>query len=226
MNPKTITVLIAEDHTIVREGMRALLASETDIQIVAEAENGRDAVKLALSIRPDVILMDIAMPILNGMEATRQILAAAPSMRVLVLSAHSDDAYVEHVIALGAAGYLLKQSSSSMLAKAIREVYGGRSCFTPSLFKHMRRRGKLSQIASDLHAPDLRLTSRELEVLQLVAEGNANKEIADLMHISIRTVEKHRHQVMKKLDLPNTASLTRYAIAHGIIESSVQVTIL
>lgn len=226
MNHKSITVLIAEDHTIVREGMRALLAAENDIQIVAEAANGRDAVKLALSIRPDVVVMDIAMPLLNGIQATRQILAAAPGTRVLILSAHSDDAYVEHVISLGAAGYLLKQSSSSMLAKAIREVHSGVSCFTPSLSKHLRRRGKISPAAGDMHSPDLQLTARELEVLQLVAEGKANKETADLLHISIKTVEKHRHQVMKKLDLPNTASLTRYAIAHGIIESSVQVTIL
>ena len=226
MKPQPITVLIAEDHTIVREGICALLASEADIKIVGEAENGRDAVKLALSIRPDVVVMDIAMPLLNGIQATRQLLAAAPAMRVLILSAHSDDAYVEHVIALGAAGYLLKQSSSSMLAAAIRDVHRGVSCFTPSLSKHMRRREKKLPAAGDPKAPGLKLTSRELEVLQLVAEGKANKEIADHLCISIKTVEKHRHQVMRKLDLPNTASLTRYAIAHGIIESSVQVTIL
>jgi DNA-binding NarL/FixJ family response regulator len=226
MNSKTITVLIAEDHTIVREGMRALLASETDIKIAAEAANGREAVKLARSIEPDVIVMDIAMPILNGIEATRQILAAAPDMRLIILSAYNDDAYVEHAIALGAAGYLLKQSSSSMLAKAIRDVHRGLTCFTPSLAKHLRRRGKIPPAPGALKSPDLKLTSREQEVLQLVAEGNANKEVADLLHISIKTVEKHRHQVMKKLDLPNTASLTRYAIEHGIIESSVQVTIL
>jgi len=226
MNPKTITVLIAEDHTIVREGMRALLASETDIRIVAEAGNGREAVKLALSLRPDVVVMDIAMPLLNGMEATRQILAKAPGIRVLILSAHSDDAYVEHVIALGAAGYLLKQSSSSMLAKAIRDVHRGLSCFTPALTRHLRRRGKISPAGGEQKVPDLQLSSREHEVLQLIAEGKANKETADILHISIKTVEKHRHQVMRKLNLSNTASLTRYAIAHGIIESSVQVTIL
>lgn len=226
MSSRIITVLIAEDHTIVREGMRALLENETDIQIVAEAANGRDAVKLALSIRPDVVVMDIAMPLLNGMEATRQILEAAPDTHVLILSAHSDDAYVEHVIALGAAGYLLKQSSFSMLAKSIRDVHRGLSCFTPALSKHLRRCGKLATAAGELKVPNLQLTSREHEVLQLVAEGKANKETADILHISIKTVEKHRHQVMRKLDLPNTASLTRYAIAHGIIESSVQVTIL
>lgn len=226
MNSNTITVLIAEDHTILREGLRVLLASETDIKIVAEAENGREAVKLALSLRPDVVVMDIAMPLLNGMEATRQILAAAPGTRVLILSAHSDDAYVEHVIALGAAGYLLKQSSSSMLATSIREVHRGRSCFTPAITRRLRRRGKISPVAGAMKAPDLKLTSREQEVLQLIAEGKANKETADILHISIKTVEKHRHQVMRKLDLPNTAGITRYAISHGIIESSVQVTIL
>jgi len=226
MTKKTITVLITEDHTFVREGMRALLTSEPDIEIVAEAGNGREAVELALSVRPDVVVMDIAMPILNGMEATRQILAAAPGMRVLILSAHCDDAYVEHVIALGAAGYLLKQSSHSTLAKSIREVHQGMTCFSPSLGKHLRQRGKISPKPGDMKAPILHLTSREREVLQLVAEGNANKETADILHISIKTVEKHRHQVMRKLDLHNTANLTSYAIAHGIIESSAQVTIL
>ena len=226
MNKKKITVLITEDHTFVREGMRALLADEPDIEIVAEAENGREAVELALSVHPDVVVMDIAMPILNGMEATRQILAAAPSTRVLILSAHCDDAYVEHVIALGAAGYLLKQSSHSTLATAIRQVHRGMTCFNPSLAKHLRRCGKIPPAAGEEKIPNLQLTTREREVLQLIAEGKANKETADLLHISIKTVEKHRHQVMRKLDLHNTASITRYAIAHGIIESSVQVTIL
>jgi DNA-binding NarL/FixJ family response regulator len=221
-----ITVVLADDHTIVREGMRSLLKSETGIKIVAEAENGREAVRLVLSLRPDVVVMDIAMPLLNGLEATRQILAAAPATRVLILSAHSDDAYVEHVMALGAAGYLLKQSSSSMLAEAIRQVHQGRPYFTPSISKHLSRRGKIPPVAGSLKAPNLQLTSRELEVLQLIAEGKANKEAAGLLHISVKTVEKHRHHVMRKLDLSNTASLTRYAIAHGIIESSVQVTIL
>jgi DNA-binding NarL/FixJ family response regulator len=221
-----ITVVLADDHTIVREGMRSLLKSEADIEIVAEAADGREAVRLALSLRPDVVVMDIAMPLLNGLEATRQILAAKPAPRVLILSAHSDDAYVEHVMAMGAAGYLLKQSSSSMLAEAIRRVHRGETYFTPSVSTHLNRRGKFPSVAGSIEFPDVQLTSRELEVLQLIAEGKANKETADLLHISIKTVEKHRHQVMRKLDLSNTASLTRYAIAHGIIESSVQVTIL
>ncbi len=221
-----ITVVLADDHTIVREGIRALLNSEPGISIVAEAENGREAVTLALALRPDVVVMDIAMPILNGMEATRQILAAAPATRVIILSAHSDDAYLEHVMELGAAGYLLKQSSSGLLAEAIRQVHQGKPCFSPSISRRLSRRGKSLTVIGSLKAPDRQLTSRELEVLQLIAEGKTNKETAGLLHISIKTVEKHRHQVMQKLDLSNTASLTRYAIAHGIIESSVQVTIL
>jgi DNA-binding NarL/FixJ family response regulator len=221
-----ITVILADDHTIVREGMRSLLKSEADIKVVAEAGDGREAVRLVLSLKPDVVVMDIAMPLLNGMEATRQILAAAPSTRVLILSAHCDDAYVEHVMALGAAGYLLKQSSSDMLAEAIRQVHQGVDCFTPSISKHLRRRGKIPSVAGSPKATDHQLTSREQEVLQLIAEGKTNKEAAELLHISIKTIEKHRNQVMRKLDLSNTASLTRYVIAHGIIESSVQVTIL
>lgn len=221
-----ITVLLADDHTIVREGMRLLLESETDIKVIAEAEDGHEAVRLTLSLRPDVVVMDIAMPLLNGLEATRQILAAAATTRVLVLSAHSDDAYVDHVMALGAAGYLLKQSSSSRLADAIRQVHQGSTCFAPSISKHLTRRGKILPVSDSKTCPELKLSSREFEVLQLIAEGKANKETADLLHISIKTVEKHRHQVMRKLDLSNAASITRYAIAHGIIESSVQVTIL
>lgn len=221
-----ITVVLADDHIIVREGMCSLLKSETDIKVVAQAKDGRETVNLVLSLRPDVVVMDIAMPLLNGMEATRQILAAAPATRVLILSAYSDDAYVEHVMALGAAGYLLKQSTSSTLAESIRQVHRGRTCITPSISKHLKRRGKNRSVDESAKQSDVLLTSRELEVLQLIAEGKANKETADLLHISIKTVEKHRHQVMHKLDLQNTASLTRYAIAHGIIESSVQVTIL
>ncbi len=221
-----ITVVLADDHTIVRQGMRSLLQSDEDIEVIAEAEDGREAVRLALSLRPDVVVMDIAMPLLNGLEATRQILAVKSPPRVLILSAHSDDAYVEHVMALGAAGYLLKQSSSSVLAEAIRQVHRGETYFTPSISNHLSRRGKIIPLDGSLKSADLQLTPREMEVLQLIAEGKANKETAELLHISIKTVEKHRQQVMRKLDLPNTASLTRYAIAHGIIESSVQVTIL
>jgi DNA-binding NarL/FixJ family response regulator len=223
---KTITVLLAEDHLIVRAGLRALLKPEPDIKVVGEAGNGREAVKLTRSLCPDVVVMDIAMPLLNGLEATRQILRDAPATRVLILSAHSDDAYLENVVAIGAAGYLIKQTAAHVLPKAIREVHAGKPFFSLVISKRLRHQ---KQDASGSPPPVLtanRLTSREMEVLQLIVEGKPNKEIAGILHISIKTVEKHRHNLMRKLDIHDTASLTRYAIANGIIESSVQVTIL
>jgi len=225
---KTITVLLAEDHLIVREGLRALLKSEADISIVGEADNGREAVELTRTLRPDVVVMDIAMPLLNGLEATRQILRALPATRVIILSAHSDDAYVDQVMALGASGYLIKQTAFHVLPEAIRQVHQGKACFSPSISKRRRQQpGKPSKkgaAATKKETP--LLTSRETEVLQLIAEGKANKETADELHISIKTVEKHRQTLMNKLNIHDTASLTRYAIANGIIECSVQVTIL
>jgi DNA-binding NarL/FixJ family response regulator len=225
MNP--ITVLLADDHMIVREGMLALLNQETDIQIVGEAENGRQAVALSATLTPNVVVMDIAMPLLNGLEATRQILHTAPTTRVLILSAHGDDAYVEQAMALGAAGYLIKQTAAHVLAVAIREVCKGKRFFSPSVssrrYHHQRKAKALGEKPKQNAA---HLTSREMEVLQLIAEGKANKETADELHISIKTVEKHRQKVMEKLNIHDTASLTRYAISAGIIESSVQVTIL
>ncbi len=223
----SITVLLAEDHQIVREGLRALLKLEKDIQVVGEADNGRDAVRLTDSLRPDVVVMDIAMPLLNGLEAARQILTAAPATRLLILSAHSDDAYVERVMELGAAGYLIKQTAAHILPTAIREIHRGKLFFSPTITKRLPNHQKKSPAAgSSAKKNPANLTSREMEVLQLVAEGKANKESADVLHISIKTVEKHRQKVMEKLNIHDTASLTRYAIAHGIIESSVQVTIL
>ena len=219
----SITVLLAEDHQIVREGLRALLQLEKDIEVVGEAANGRDAVRLAASLCPDVVVMDIAMPLLNGLEAARQILGAAPATRLLILSAHSDDAYVERVMQLGAAGYLVKQTAAHILPTAIREIHRGKSFFSPTITKRLPNHQTKTSAAKKNPA---NLTSREMEVLQLVAEGNANKESADVLHISIKTIEKHRQKVMEKLNIHDTASLTRYAIANGIIESSVQVTIL
>ena len=220
----SITVLLAEDHQIVREGLRALLKLEKDIDVVGEAANGRDAVRLADSLRPDVVVMDIAMPLLNGLEAARQILRAAPATRLLVLSAHSDDAYVERVMELGAAGYLIKQTAAHILPTAIREIHSGKSFFSPTITKRLPNHQTKNATSGKKNSANL--TPREMEVLQLVAEGKANKESADVLHISIKTVEKHRQKLMEKLDIHDAASLTRYAIANGIIESSVQVTIL
>ena len=228
MNPsKCITVLLAEDHMIVREGLRKILEAESDIKVVGEAATGREAVEMAKKLRPAVVVMDIAMPQLNGLEATRQIRQVAPVARVLILSAHGDDAYVERATAMGAAGYLIKQTSARFLSEAIREVQKGNTFFSPTVSK---RFGKRHQESLDRKGRAkikiTSLTSREVEVLQLIAEGEANKNIATGLGISVKTVEKHRDHLMRKLDIHDTASITRYAIAAGIIESSVQVTIV
>jgi DNA-binding NarL/FixJ family response regulator len=223
---KHITVLLAEDHEIVREGLRALLELG-GFDVVGEASNGREAVELVDQLRPAVVVMDIAMPGLNGFEATRQILLLAPGTRVLVLSAHSDDEYVKHMAAVGAAGYVVKQNSGQVLVRAVREIASGRSYFSPSI---SRRLGDAQRRAREYGLspgqPKRELTAREAEVLQLVAEGAANKQIAIELGISIKTVEKHRQQLMDKLNIHDTAGLTRYAIATGVIESSIQVTTL
>lgn len=209
---------------IVREGLRTLLDAENDISVVAEVDNGRDAVRLTEKLRPGLVLMDVAMPLMNGLEAARQIQKRCPSTHVLVLSAHSDDAYVDQAAAAGAAGYLIKQTSSQFLCAAIRAVYKGKRCFSPSL----RKRGE-ALAARLLPRPSraersTRLSSREREVLQLIAEGKANKQTASELSISVKTVEKHRQHLMKKLNIHDTAGLTRYAISSGTIESSIQKT--
>lgn len=220
-----ITVLLAEDHTIVREGLHALLSADGGFAIVGDARTGAEAVKLVAKLRPDVILMDIAMPVLNGLEATRQILAADPDARVIVLSAHSDDEYVQRMREAGAAGFLEKQTSAEVLTKAIREVAAGRPYYSPSIAKRLTTiSGKADDRKGGTTAPATRLTSRESEVLQLVAEGSANKRIAAELGISIKTVEKHRQRLMDKLELHDIASLTRYAISRGIIEGRVRIT--
>jgi DNA-binding NarL/FixJ family response regulator len=224
---KRITVLLAEDHTIVREGFRRLLATEEDLEVIGEAQTGREAVELTRTLRPDVVVMDIAMPLLNGLEATRQILKALPAAKVIMLSAHSDDAYVEGATTSGARGFLLKQTSADNLSDAIREVHKGNTFFSPAVAKRLHERDHPSPRRTGLLKPrHAGLSSREVEVLQLIAEGKANKETAAELGISTKTVEKHRESLMSKLDIHDTAGLTRYAISAGIIESSVQLTIV
>jgi len=227
MNDSAIVrILLAEDHAIVRQGLCALLLADGHFRIVGEARNGREAVEMAASLKPDVIVMDIAMPVLNGLEATRQILANDPSARIVILSAHSDDAYIERLSTAGAVGFLEKQSSADTLVHALREVSKGRSCFTPTITRRLKEARKTLDREGQIKANASRLTPRESEVLQLVAEGSANKQTASALGISIKTVEKHRQNLMEKLGIHDTAGLTRYAISAGVIESSVQLTII
>jgi DNA-binding NarL/FixJ family response regulator len=223
---KPITVLLAEDHQIVREGVRSLLKHEPDIEVVGEAGSGRQAVQLTRKLRPAVVVLDIAMPLLNGLEAARQIRKDSPDTKVLILSAHSDDAYVEQVAALGAAGFLLKQSSSHALAQAIREVQKGNRFFSPAISRRIAGQAQRSlDRTGGFKKKSNHLSSREVEVLQLIAEGKPNKQVAAELGVSFKTVDKHRQHLMSKLDIHDVAGLTRYAIAEGIVESVVRVTI-
>ncbi len=216
-----IKVLLADDHIVVRQGLRALLIAEEDIDIVGEADNGRQAIQLVKKLLPDVAVIDIAMPVLNGLEATRQITRAVPTTKVLILSSYSDDEYVQQLTDAGAAGYLVKQTAANDLLKAIREASKGNAFFSPSIAKRLRDQCREAFVSGQpvKKRTDF-LTTREAEVLQLIAEGQANKQIAAELFISIKTVEKHRQQVMNKLGIHDIAGLTRHAIAKGIIESN------
>jgi DNA-binding NarL/FixJ family response regulator len=215
---KKIALLLVDDHAVVRQGLRALLEAEGDIVVVGEAENGREAVVLTKKTLPDVVVMDLAMPAMNGLEATRQIVRNVPSAKVLVLTSYGDDDYVAQLMAAGATGYLLKQTAAADLLKAIRQVRGGHEFFSPVIAKRLRKRSREAFTVGQPDAKTGRLTSREAEVLQLVAEGFANKQIAAELSISIKTVEKHRQQAMNKLNIHDIAGLTRYAMSKGWVE--------
>lgn len=212
--------MLADDHTVVRQGLRTLLSAEPDLEVVAEAENGRQAVDLAGRFHPQVVIMDIAMPVLNGLEATRQITRSLPSTKVLMLSSYANEEYLAALHQTGAVGYLLKHTAATELLRAIREASRGNTtaCFSPAIAKRLRDPA-LPQTASSAGKKTTRtLTAREAEVLQLIAEGHANKQIAAELNISIKTVEKHRQQVMNKLGIHHIAGLTRHAIATGMVE--------
>jgi len=227
MSKKRITVLLAEDHTVVREGFRKILELEDDFEVVGEAEDGRQAVALVKKLRPAVVVMDIAMPLLNGFEATRKILKAVPGTRILILTAHNDDAYVKNATESGAVGFLLKQASAHDVCRGIREVNKGHTFFGPFIAKLLPERERKSlDRAGRPKSRKAGLTSREMEVFQLIAEGKANKQIAAELSIGMKTIERHREHLMEKLKIHGIAGLTRHAIEAGIIESSVQRTMV
>ncbi len=222
MTEEKISVIVADDHTIVRRGLISLLELCSEIRVVGEAADGRDAVERALALEPDIVLMDISMPVLNGLEATRQIKERAPGIKVLVLSAHDNEEYVLRVIRCGANGYLLKNTSAEDLYAAVKSVHTGHAFFSPAVSKilvddYLR--------AHEVDPPEVRppdetasrLTAREREILQLIAEGSTHLQIGELLHISPRTVDTHCTNIMKKLDLHDIAGLVTYAIKNGIV---------
>lgn len=212
-----LRILLADDHTIVRQGLRKVLEERSEWEVVAEAADGREAVRLAEQYRPDVAILDVAMPLLNGIEATRQIKRRLPDTRVLVLSMHADEAYVTQILQAGATGYLLKDSADVDLLQAVEEAANGRSFFSPAIARAMLedyRRQATDKGTGNRY--DL-LSEREREIFQLIAEAKTNKEIAALLSVSPSTVETHRAHIMEKLDVHSAAEIVLYAVRRGVI---------
>jgi len=208
---------MGDDHTVVRQGLRKIIEERPEWEVVGEASNGREAVKKVLEFQPDVAVLDIGMPLLNGIEATRQIVKRLPNVRVLILSMHSDEAYITQALQAGAKGYLLKDSADTDLIRAVTDVAAGKSFFSPAVAKvmlddyvrHLAQKGIVDRYEA--------LSEREREIFQLVAEGHSNKEMAELLSISPATVETHRGHILQKLDLHSTAEVVLYAVRRGVI---------
>jgi DNA-binding NarL/FixJ family response regulator len=214
---KKLRILLADDHIVMRTGLRALLERQPNLEVVGESENGRETVGLAASLRPDVVVMDVGMPVLNGIEATQMIVTQCPTVAVVILSMHADESYVMRALKAGARGYLLKDSAAADLIGAIQAISQGKSFFSPKVSRILAEdyvRVLKQKGAVDTY--DL-LTSREREILQLLAEGKANKEVAATLNISPYTVETHRGHILQKLNLHNSAELVLYAVRKGII---------
>ncbi len=211
----TIRILLADDHIITRQGLRSLLDNQSDMEVVGDAENGRTAVELSDELEPDIVIMDVSMPDLNGIEATRQIISQSPNIKIIALSMHSDSLYVSEMLKSGASGYLLKDCAFEELTEAIRIVTSDKTYLSPSISgvvidDYLHRLSK-----TDVSDPDV-LTDRERQILQPIAEGKTTKQIALQLHISTKTVETHRRQIMNKLNLHSVAELTKYAIRKGL----------
>jgi len=210
---KKIRILLADDHVMVRQGFRMILAAQPDMEIVGEAGNGREALELAEKLQPDVVVMDVAMPELNGIEATRRLAASSPRTRVLALSMYKDSVYVREILRAGARGYLLKDAIDRDLLAAVRAVAGGEGYLSPAVSEAV-----LSDYRRHVSDPLDLLSSREREVLQLIAEGKTNKDIASALKLSVYTVEAHRGRIMEKLNLHSVGELVRFALRHGLID--------
>ena len=213
MTARKIRVLLADDHAVVRQGFRLILAAQPDMEIVGEAGNGREAVELAERLHPDIVVMDVAMPELNGIEATRRLARLSPHTRVLALSMHKDSVYVREILRAGARGYLLKDSIDRDLLAAVRAVASGDGYLSPGVSEAV-----LSDYRRHVTDPLDLLSSREREVLQMIAEGKTNKEVATVLNLSVYTVDAHRGRIMEKLNLHSMGELVRFAMRNGLID--------
>jgi two-component system, NarL family, response regulator NreC len=210
---RPIRILLADDHAVVRQGFKMILDAQADMEIVGEAGNGREAVDLVQKLKPDVVVMDVAMPELNGIEATRRVNDVSPHTRIIALSMHKDSVYVREVLRAGARGYLLKDSGAGDLVSAIRAVARGEGYLSPAISNAV-----LNDYRRHVTNPIDLLTSREREVLQMLAEGKTNKEIATILNLSVYTVDAHRGRIMEKLNLHSINELVRFAVRNGLID--------
>ncbi len=218
MTDRNITIVLADDHTIVRQGLAKLLEAEPNLQVIGEAEDGREAVSKVAKLNPDIVIMDIAMPLLNGIEATRQIKKAAAQTKVIILSMHSHDRYISELIGLGASGYLLKDSTGGEIVKAVTAAMKGDVYLSPSISRRVVEdyvNLKKTSSREDLYT---KLSNREREVFQMIAEGHTTKEISDILCVSPSTIKTHRANIMEKLQIDNTSRLIQFAIRLGIVD--------